>query len=66
LRRLITGDLAEEYSEAIDLKIHTKCPSKWLLVDLETGQTYVGSNEDSGYGKWHRSQKQPIYTESSL
>jgi len=25
------------------LNIKTKCPSKWILVDTETGQTYKGN-----------------------
>lgn len=33
----------EELADAIDLTIHTKSPGKWLLVDRETGQTYVGN-----------------------
>lgn len=40
----------EELDNAIDLVIHTKCPSKWLLVDRETGQTYIGNKN----GSWHR------------
>ena len=36
--------------EAIDLKVHTKSPTKWILVDRETGETYQGN--DNGY--WDR------------
>ena len=36
--------------EAVDLKVHTKSPTKWILVDRETGETYQGN--DNGY--WDR------------
>lgn len=54
MRQLITGDMAEEFELPIDLTIHTKCPSKWLLIDLETGQQYSGSDKPNLYGKWKR------------
>jgi hypothetical protein len=54
MRKLINGDSAEEFDYAVDLTIHTKCPSKWLLVDLETGQKYIGSDKPNLYGKWIR------------
>ena len=44
----------EEFEKAVDLTIHTKCPEKWLLIDLETGQEYLGSNKPNLYGKWKR------------
>jgi hypothetical protein len=34
----------EELESPVDLVIHTKVPSKWLLVDRETGQVYQGSH----------------------
>ena len=54
MRRLIDGSEVEEFEKAIDLTIHTKAPSKWLLIDLETGQEYVGSDKPNLYGKWKR------------
>ncbi len=32
------------------LEIKTKCPSKWILIDTETGQAYIGN--PGGY--WDR------------
>ena len=40
----------EELKGPVDLVIHTKVPSKWLLVDRETGQVYQGSHN----GHWDR------------
>jgi len=54
MRKLIDGTKVEEYEKAIDLTIHTKCPEKWLLTDLETGQKYIGSEKPNLYGKWRR------------
>jgi len=54
MRKLINGQEAEEFDYAIDLTIHTKCPEKWLLIDLETGQEYMGSSKPNLYGKWKR------------
>ena len=34
----------------VTLEIKTKCPSKWILIDTETGQSYKGN--PGGY--WDR------------
>jgi hypothetical protein len=39
----------EEYSEVI-LTVKTLVPTKWLLIDRETGQTYQGNPE----GYWDK------------
>jgi hypothetical protein len=54
LRKLLNGSEVPETDKAVDLTIHTKAPSKWLLIDLETGQEYIGSEEPNLYGKWKR------------
>ena len=33
----------KEYEENIILTVRTLCPEKWMLVDRETGQIYVGN-----------------------
>jgi hypothetical protein len=33
----------DSFEKPVDLIIHTKCPEKWKLVDLETGEEYLGS-----------------------
>ena len=53
-RKLLNGTEVEEFDNAVDLTIHTKCPEKWLLIDLETGQEYRGSEKPNLYGKWKR------------
>lgn len=40
-RKLKDGTEVEELAEAIELKVTTKCPAKWLLIDRETGEAYT-------------------------
>ena len=54
LPRMYQGAEIEEFSKAVDLTIHTKAPGKWLLIDLETGQEYIGLNDPDQYGMWKR------------
>ena len=53
-RKLLNGELVEELEKAVDLTIHTKCPEKRKLIDMETGQEYIGSEKPNLYGKWKR------------
>jgi hypothetical protein len=39
-----------EIKNPIDLVVHTKSPEKWILLDRETGETYVGSAD----GYWQK------------
>ena len=40
MRELINGDIAEELEHSVILIIKTKCPTKWVIEDLETGVRY--------------------------
>jgi hypothetical protein len=44
----------EEFDFPVDLTVHTKAPGKWLLIDMETGQRYIGLDKPNQYGKWLR------------
>jgi len=44
-RNLINGDSAEELDSHVELVVKTKSPTKWILVDSETGQIYRGCEE---------------------
>jgi hypothetical protein len=39
-----------ELKDSVTLKIKTKAPEKWLLLDRETGQAYQGSSS----GNWDK------------
>ena len=42
-RKLLDGTEVLELNEIIELKIKTKCPEKYKLIDLETGEEYIGT-----------------------
>lgn len=42
-RVLLDGSTVDSYDKPIDLIIHTKAPAKWKIIDMETGQEYIGS-----------------------
>lgn len=41
-RKLKDGTYVDELIEPITLTVYTRCPEKYMLVDMETGQKYVG------------------------
>ena len=40
----------DEIESPVELTVLTKAPTKWLLIDRETGQAYVGNPE----GHWDK------------
>ena len=49
-RKLKNGQEVEELETSINLIIKTKCPTKWIIEDLETGQKYR-ANGNTEIGK---------------
>ena len=49
-RTLQNGEKVEELKDPIQLIIKTKCPTKWVIEDLETGARYR-ANGSSEIGK---------------
>ena len=47
MRKLIDGTDSIELIEPVSLIVKTKCPNKYLLLDLETNEIYRGANNDS-------------------
>lgn len=41
-RQLKDGTMVKELDRPVTLQIKTKCPGKYMLIDLETGQKYRG------------------------
>lgn len=39
-RRLLTGQVVPELDKEVAIILKTRCPAKWVLVDLETGNQY--------------------------
>ena len=44
-RKLINGEKVKELDSSINLIIKTKCPEKWIIKDLETGQSYRANGQ---------------------
>ena len=51
-RKLKDGTEVKAFDKPITLEVHTKCPAKWKLVDMETGIQYTGQVPDKN-GEYH-------------
>ena len=40
-RILRGGRVVPELEKAVTLEVITKCPAKWVLIDLETGEAFT-------------------------
>ena len=49
-RTLKNGEKVNELDTSVQLIIKTKCPTKWIIEDLETGQRYR-ANGNTEIGK---------------
>ena len=48
-RILKNGEKVQELETAMEIIIKTKCPTKWIVEDLETGQRYrANGNKEIG------------------
>ena len=48
----MNGSEVQELDSPIKLEIETKCPSKWKIIDMETGQAYIGTDNNKKYNHW--------------
>ena len=44
MRKLLDGTEVQELNESVELIVKTKCPNKYKLIDLETGEEYIGNS----------------------
>ena len=58
-RKLKDESTVEELVEAREYRIKTRCPHKWLLLDLETGERYRPYMTE-GTLDWERVQNEDI------
>ena len=49
-RKLLSGRKVEQQSEELPMTISSKCPQKWLFVDLETGDVWHVGKKDTKSG----------------
>ena len=54
MRKLLNGVEIYELDDPVELIVYTKAPMKWLLVDRETGEQYIGSTPKEGQFHWTR------------
>jgi hypothetical protein len=52
-RTLKDGTIVKELDKVKILEVKTKCPEKWKLIDLETGEEYIGWHTD-GPHSWRK------------
>lgn len=52
-RKLKDGTEAKQYDTNVVLQIVTKCPGKYKLIDMQTGQEYVGQHPGMGEKVMH-------------
>ena len=52
-RTLLDGRDVEELDKAVTLRVYTKCPEKYMLIDLQTGERYIGTKAD-GNNDWKK------------
>ena len=53
-RKLLSGKEVPDLGRVVNLSVITKCPEKWKIVDMETGQEYVASGKLELYKQWKR------------
>lgn len=53
-RTLQDGTTAPAFDIAVQLVVYTKCPNKYKLVDLETGEEYIGQLPQEGQPHWRK------------
>jgi hypothetical protein len=54
MRKLQNGKEVSEFDIAVSLVVYTKCPSKYKLVDMETGEEYVGQLPQKDKPHWKK------------
>jgi len=57
-RVLLDGSTVDDYDKPIDLIIHTKAPGKWKVIDMETGEEYIGSK--FGFGSFGETLREKV------
>ena len=55
MRTLLDGREVPELDKAVTLEVYTKCPEKYMLIDMQTGERYIGhSSIDAGPNHWKK------------
>ena len=55
VRTLKDGSTVKEFDKAITLSVRTRSPEKWKLIDLESGEEYIGNTPvDANSLSWQK------------
>jgi hypothetical protein len=60
-RKLLNGDKVEELENPVTITVYTKCPAKWMLVDMETGERYQGTNKKLSIDLYNKRKTESTY-----
>jgi hypothetical protein len=52
-RTLLDGQEVQDLDTPVTLEVYTKCPEKWMLIDMQTGEKYIG-HSTPGPNSWKR------------
>ena len=53
-RKLLDGTEVIELESATELVVKTKCPNKYKLIDMETGEVYIGNQPNEHHRHWKK------------
>lgn len=53
-RVLLDGTALHELPQAVRLEVYTKCPTKYKLIDMETGEEYIGQDPIKNKYSWRK------------
>ena len=56
MRKLLDGKEVPELKTASTLKVYTKSPKKYKLIDMETGEEYIGTHHPESH--WQKIEKE--------
>ena len=55
MRTLLDGHEVPELDKAVTLEVYTKCPEKYMLIDMQTGERYIGYHDlAAGPNHWRK------------
>ena len=52
-RTLLDGNEVPELEKAVTLEVYTKCPEKYMLIDMQPGERYIGYSTE-GPSSWRK------------
>jgi hypothetical protein len=60
-RSLLNGDKVKDLDLPVTITVYTKCPEKWMLIDMETGEHYLGTNKPLEINQLNKNMKSSTY-----